>query len=250
MPSGQSHSETDLVLPDLRKGARVLEMLKALVRANSRIECLGFVGYSQPPMLQERLELDHDEAELYSRALEFRERFGLPFWSALLLNASRLPHKVGRIVANVGLHQPNSQTLELDRDELEQISESSLRGLFPGKTAAVNSRVSTRGGSRRHLLMMDLQCPTTDAHDELVSKLCRTLADCRWAVFASGKSYHCYGLELVDEERWRHHLSSALLFAPLVDQQWIAHQLIDGSATLRVLDSAAKPTVPTLRCLL
>ena len=54
------------------------------------------------------------------------------------------------------------------------------------------------------------------------------------ALLSSGKSYHFYGANLLTDEDLRIFLGRALLFAPITDKTWIAHQLIEGSCALRI----------------
>jgi hypothetical protein len=53
-------------------------------------------------------------------------------------------------------------------------------------------------------------------------------------LFNSGNSYHFYGDKLIDEKQLLEFLGKAALFAPFVDQRWIAHQMIEGACALRI----------------
>lgn len=54
------------------------------------------------------------------------------------------------------------------------------------------------------------------------------------AIINSGNSYHFIGCDLVNEAELVDFLAKGLLYGPITDTRWIAHQIIERSCTLRV----------------
>jgi hypothetical protein len=53
-------------------------------------------------------------------------------------------------------------------------------------------------------------------------------------ILESGRSYHFYGEQLLDDSQWLRFLAESLLFGPVVDRRWVAHQLIESASALRI----------------
>jgi hypothetical protein len=56
-------------------------------------------------------------------------------------------------------------------------------------------------------------------------------------ILNSGKSYHFIGGSLIDEKSMSRFLSTALLYVPFTDKNWIAHQIFEGASALRLFDN-------------
>lgn len=111
------------------------------------------------------------------------------------------------------------------------------------------SRVFLRrwnGVEVKHIPMMDFRCEPSDRNLQLVVSSMRKLGQNRGVILESGRSYHYYGFELLDDIAWRCIMHRALLLTPFVDPRYIGHRLLAGTARLRVTASRGKPTVP--RC--
>lgn len=106
-----------------------------------------------------------------------------------------------------------------------------------GQEMAIHSNVQINGGQTAHLVMIDM---STSARAHL-EKLRAFLGDnfyqqISW--YASGRSFHGYGTELLSQENWYQFMGLLLLanqpnLEPTVDPRWIGHRLIAGYAALR-----------------
>ncbi len=98
--------------------------------------------------------------------------------------------------------------------------------------------------------MMDFRwVPSSKALDGILSAL-RTAGVRTGAILESGRSYHFYGFDLLDQGDWLQFMGKCLLIAPLTDSRYIAHRLIDGACALRITPDKNHPKVPTVAAFL
>jgi len=105
--------------------------------------------------------------------------------------------------------------------------------LDSNRMLALQSRVLLRDGNSRHIPMLDFHVPASDRSLRSVMTVLKVLRLSGF-VLLSGKSYHFYGDELMEEGELCRFLGKALLFTPIVDRAWIAHQLMASACALRV----------------
>lgn len=106
------------------------------------------------------------------------------------------------------------------------------------------SRCRTRDGKTLHLPILDFNVTPCDVAEKLVSDAMRLLLNCDGYILGSGKSYHYYGMTLLDWRRYSDFLSKSLLLTPLTDIRYIAHRLISRIGVLRITSNSAKPNEP------
>jgi hypothetical protein len=122
---------------------------------------------------------------------------------------------------------------------------------------AVASECRLRNGSTVHIPMMDFRCKRNSQNlRKIIAALRRihgTDSNARGHiayVLESDHSYHSYGLQLLDTERWFQFLGQCLLLSPLTDSRYIAHCLQHGKSTLRVSTSSRHNKAPDLVAIL
>jgi hypothetical protein len=92
--------------------------------------------------------------------------------------------------------------------------------------------------------MMDFK-PRPNANNlELLKEFLERIG-CHGIIVDSGNSYHFYGFDFLDDERWREFLGKCLL-APWADSRWIGHSLIAGGGDLRISATKLKPKIPSV----
>jgi hypothetical protein len=84
-----------------------------------------------------------------------------------------------------------------------------------------------------HLPMLDFHCAESPESDPLVRAVLRELR-LNGYIAKSGRSYHFYAADLVDEPTLINILGRSLLFSPIVDRAWIAHQELERACGLRI----------------
>ena len=82
--------------------------------------------------------------------------------------------------------------------------------------------------------MIDFHVEKTSKSFEMVKKITKILFGNKFIVLATNRSFHSIGLVLKRGAEFKKILANSLLFAPIVDNAYIAHQLIEGEATIRI----------------
>jgi hypothetical protein len=136
-------------------------------------------------------------------------------------------------------HQPMSGAIEeIDLPAGDSFSQE-LREITAEadehRVITLSSRVVAKNTeSSGHLQMLDFRIRPNEENEQLAVDIIRRVVE-GGILLNSGNSYHFYGYRLMRTDA---ELSSFLgrvsLFAPFIDQRWVAHQLIEGACALRV----------------
>jgi len=113
-----------------------------------------------------------------------------------------------------------------------------------GSNLTLLSEVICDDGSSRHLPMIDFHASASIPNLVIVEAVAKKLFPRGAILLESGESYHAYGKELLSEKEFRHFLGSAMLFVPIVDRAYVAHQCIEGRCALRLTQGGGKSRVP------
>jgi hypothetical protein len=160
----------------------------------------------------------------------------VPYWDAVMLSIMNSPEIPENVLQLASFNHPISETQfsvkarELRPEKIKALIEENP----DADPLAICSEVKLAGGETRHIPMMDFRCPRTDQSLSLVCKVAALFKIGRGYVIETDRSYHFYGAELLTASELTAFLGRALLFSPIVDRTWIAHQLIDMSCNLRV----------------
>ena len=225
------------------------EVLSLLIAENDHVSAVFAFTYRHPPLLQERLVLTPDENAIIGKATELRASSRMPFWEALLLSCFGERRDCTRLLEEALFHQSTRDSLiRISRDEVLDGRLSELSNEQPsGSHLSFSSRIEVDGSEVRNLPLLDFHCPESAENDRLVSDVCRLLFRRKALVLSSGESYHVLGLATLSEDEFREFLTRSLLFAPIVDARYVAHQLLEGACALRLSHSTEKPCRPRLK---
>lgn len=171
-------------------------------------------------------------------ALQLRNNYGVPFWTALMLTAAHTGDPLPEGVLRSALYHQDTAAVSVAEDlAVEKVSPEELEKraemLSSSSVLALASQVILHSGERAHLPMLDFRLRPGPANLSSAIQAIEQLG-VSGVILDSGNSYHFYGRELLDDAELGLFLAKALLFAPLVDHRWIAHQLIERSCLLRV----------------
>jgi hypothetical protein len=211
------------------------EVIEAILSHNREIHSIRIFEAISLPLIQDRLKLVDDGERLIEVALDLKRRYHLPFWDGLfvsILNSETTPLEVLR-AASQHNESRNLKRLETNDIELEDLRSLSLKVPSRGMVA-LSSLVDLEDGSQRHIPMIDFHCPVSNSNLQLVIAVTNELDVGPGFILESGKSYHFYGLELITTATFASFLGRVLLFTPIVDRAWIAHQLIESACALRI----------------
>lgn len=174
-----------------------------------------------------------------------------PFWDALFDQMPSLgPADVSEILRLARFHQSMDTVATRIPFALRG---SGLKGVLArhdvipeNEILALSSRLVLASGAEAHLPMLDYRVPITRENAGLILDQLKAMQASGW-LFASGRSYHFLGDSLLDGAAGlAHFLGQALLFSPIVDGRWLAHQLIEGACALRVSSGDKSQVVPML----
>ena len=204
-----------------------------------------WVRQRRTPPLQKRVA-SSSGVRFIQRARERSRRFDLPAWYAVILLVLGSDEIPAGILEAAAFHQSISDSLQpIDSSALKLDRIRRLAQQIPtDRMLTFCSKVKLRNGVIRHIPMMDFHCPVSDHSLAVVSKTAAMFGIGPGFVLQTEKSYHFYGTQLVSETELVRFLSQALLFSPIVDQAWIAHQLIDMCCALQISSRRPKSRVP------
>lgn len=223
------------------------DVFVAVLRANPTITSFTLFTPRLAPLLLQRAELSSEELEVVQQAQSLKASTSLPFWDAVMAASMHVAVPTVGILRAATYHNAigdNMQTLSTSALALTQLRaiETSLTS---DKVLAVASKVKCADGTIRHIPLIDFHCPDNPITRGLVVELLNVLG-LRGYLLASGKSFHFYGVDLFAENEFASFMGRILLFSPIVDRAWIAHQLIEGQAALRLSSRPGYGTSPKL----
>jgi hypothetical protein len=211
----------------------VPQLIVQLVEQHVDISAINLFRLRMSAPIQDNLELSQSELKLINEALALRSTTELPFWDCLLQLTANCPVDTDRLLQIAQRHNP--QVIQkLGRDDVKvDVFDVMISNLQPGEVLAMSSRVECPGKNGMHVPMLDFHCKTSSTNDKRVRLIAQSLG-LRGYIVHSGQSYHFYGSELFETQELITVLAKALLFAPIVDRAWVAHQLIERACGLRV----------------
>lgn len=248
---GRSHLQSDT--SPLRKCWRVggdngeammrdsndfVDVLIGMLSQISGLRSIRLASVDRAPRLQRRVETDSSTDLLIAQAREIALHDGAPFWHALFRLGGELPSGVpASVVAAAAFHQDVVSEPDDHLQVAEGFANQLRRRLEQGdeKTMVMlTSELGMSDGSVRHLPMLDFSVKEVRRGAEAsVRRIIEELGEPGLLV-ASGRSFHFFGARALTESSFREFLARALLFTPLTDERWIAHQLVGDMASLRI----------------
>ena len=222
------------------------ELIVDILRRQPSISAIHIFYPTLSAPIQQMPGLTADELDIISQSLELRSQTDFPFWDCLFQVAAQSVAHMPNLLRTAKRH--NAQSATLDRvarsDVLSAALDLKIQKLEAGEVLAISSKVEC-AGNLLHLPMLDFHCKRTLANDARVKQIL-SLLDLKGYILSSGQSYHFYGIELVDTDTLITMLARALLFVPMIDRAWIAHQLIERACGLRISSGKSYIMPPTV----
>jgi hypothetical protein len=231
-------------------GGSALEVLIDQARLHPEICKISFVSYADAPGFEERsLNGGTALSDIFSKAALLSESTGcdVPLWD-IAWSLANTPEVFEQLVAQALQHDlkgRSTQTFSFETPStgIRPVQEI-IDGLKSNFVLAVCSKCQLLDGSTAHIPMMDFRCKPSPENQQKVESSLRGIGQKRGYVLESGRSYHYYGLDLMDETSWIQFMGKCLLVSPLVDSRYIAHRLMEGKCALRVSTSSRHPRCP------
>lgn len=192
--------------PNFRIGMTAIEVVVELVRVQSEITHLSF--------------------DIYTPSRNIREMQQAPGIDHLLR------------------HCPSKPCFLWRRDYIttERLSNTRLK---ENEVLALRSDVlieSSGSFNVFHIPMMDF-ADWQSLHE--IEDFFRAINRANGVILSSGRSYHYYGLGLLDEWQWQNFLGDCLL-SELADKRYVGHQFKDRCCVLRLSACPLRPEIPTV----
>ena len=211
--------------------------LQAVVEDIEAIASVTLAEYAPAPLVQDRADLTPDERVMVSKALELRGLHHLPFWDAVMLSAFNEP-TAPRGLLDATLYHRTFRGSEIRVGRSDAIAGGIQRIVTAaaGRAwVAALSEVALVDGSCAHLPFLDLHCPKGGRTGLLArAMLDRIFGSGGYALLEGERSYHAWGLTLVRDDALVSLLARALLFSPIIDRAFVAHQLMERRCALRI----------------
>lgn len=206
-----------------------LEVLSEVIKKNSDIELLTFAKYPKQTLLQDKIELNNIDEDFISAALTIRNQLRLPFWDSLMLSMFDKENSSTNLLSSALSHNPNSE--KITTRDLEKIQ--NYIKVNPQENLSLNSAVYFKDKTIKHFFLIDFHIFTSDNNLRIVLDIITTL-NLHGYVLDSGESYHFMSDSFFEVEELINLLAKILLFSPIVDRAWVAHQILERSCSLRV----------------
>ena len=210
--------------------------VEEFVEANPILDGVFIFKYRVPPPVQERAK---ELGKFFDVVMNDKRARSVPFWDAYLctlLNTVGAPVELfDQVLFHNGM---GTLHVVVPREQLSHSILSEFRqSPMPHVHYALASLVFANENSVRHIPMMDFACDVTPEHTSVVRQVAERIFGGEFALFESGKSYHAYGMKLQSAEERIKFLGQSLLFAPITDKNYIAHQLLQPMSSLRISNS-------------
>jgi hypothetical protein len=216
---------------------QLVARLSDVVRGIPGVGSIKLARLTRAPRLQSRGTTAAEADDLMHRAKGWYDAEGIPFWDALFILGERDSDGVpASIIESALFHQPlsDAEMVEIPVDDNLDAAISNVLSREKTAIVAIVSEVRMIDGSTRHIPMLDF---TTKSHKpgafRTVTRVSEELG-LPGLLVSSGRSFHFYGQRALTQSELTRFLASALLFTPIVDSRWIAHQLLAGVCALRL----------------
>lgn len=207
-----------------------LDVIEEIITSNANIKSVTFHEFPKQKLLQNQIEFSDIEERQFEEAMKIRNTYNLPFWDSMMLTYFNKEKTSNNILKCALRH--NSHSKEIKSRDIDSIKSRIIDN--PDENIAFNSKVTLLNGDVKHLPLLDFHIPVNENNQKQVEKILELLDLKSGYIMISGESYHYIGNQLMDESSLFIFLSKALLFSPIIDKSWIAHQLLEHSCSLRV----------------
>ncbi|MBN2316506.1 MAG: hypothetical protein JXM79_21440 [Sedimentisphaerales bacterium] len=224
------------------------EVYTGVISSLPDVQEMAVAQYSVPPPIQARACLTGEEQQLVARAAKARETTRLSFLEVLLEMSASAHLAIDGILDAVSYHQKHSVNRTwLSRKEVLKGGLLRVCAKPPSSNPlAFLSKVRTGSDSFNQIPLLDFHIEKSKQSLSMVQSIAQRLLDKEYLVLETERSYHVVGLQLLTENQAMLFLSKAILFSPITDHAYIAHQLLEGESALRITSHTNADDVPRL----
>lgn len=206
-----------------------LDLVGKIFKDNPSINSFTFSKYPSQSIIQNELYLNEVDNEFIRDALRIRNDLNIPFWDSLMISFFERDNISEKLLSRALLHNQNVEKIKtLDTESVRIFLNEK-----PGDNLSLNSEVNFKNGSVKHLFLLDFHVYQSEKNLKLVTKILQILG-LHGYVLCSGASYHFISCAFFDLDSLINLLAKSLLFSPIIDRAWVAHQILERSCSLRV----------------
>lgn len=206
-----------------------LDVIVRILKENEGVSSFTFAKYPMQTLIQEEKAYNKTDLKFIDSALEVRKKFRMPFWDSLMLTLFDQEGVSEDLLQRALKHNKNVDKIYTsDVNEILSVLESN-----PHFNLSLNSEVQFEDGSILHLFLLDFHVYPSDNNLKLVSDILKVMG-LRGFILSSGESYHFVSKDFFSTDAILDLLAKSLLFAPIVDRAWVAHQILERSCSVRV----------------
>jgi hypothetical protein len=207
-----------------------LEVVSQILKLNADIEELNFVELRNSEAVQNTIRNSIAEKEQINKALEIRNEHHFSFWDSLCSTFVNNNNYSKVLLSNVFHHNYNKTEIPISRRLFPNIHKK----LEHDKNYAIISRVLCKDKQIFHIPFIDFHCSSNEKNTMLATDIIHILKLGPGYLLDSGKSFHFIGKKLINESELTSYLGKLLMYNPIIDKSWIAHQLIEKTCALRI----------------
>ncbi len=205
------------------------DIINLLLREHSEIATYRYLPFIFDNKIQARIsDFNVEEKASVELAKDYKKKYSISFWEAYLRSCETENNIQRRLTKGALFHKPNSGYLYIENDGVD-----SLKKIPKDLCVALNSEVILKNGTKRHIPLLDFKIKYFDRNLPIVQEILYALK-LTGAIVNSGKSYHFIGNRLVTSSELTELLAKFILLHPISDKSWSAHQIIEGSASIRI----------------
>ena len=221
------------------------EIIAEIISRNPSIVNIELTEFSIHPPLQKRLEHGQSKYRI-EKALKFREALKIPFWDAVLstfLQTNNGKRNIDfELLNHASHHNCIGDILFFNSSNLDKINDFLIHN--EEKNIALLSSVRLKNGEIKFIPMIDFHIFSNKKNEKVVEEILNILDIRRNGyLIDSGKSYHFISSVLFSKSEQLNFLARLILFTPIIDKNWIAHQLIEEKSALRITRSIKRQPV-------
>ena len=206
-----------------------LDVLNEIIKNNPDIDLLTFSKYPKQMLLQKKSALNKTDNKIMSIALNVRDKLKLPFWDSLMLSLFDKENVSEKLLSSALSHNPNKEKIKIrDIENIKIFLDTN-----PQKNLSINSEIHFNNKNIKHLFLLDFHIFSSSNNLRIISDILHIL-DLHGYILDSGESYHFVSDSFFELDTLIDLLAKALLFSPIVDRAWVAHQILERSCSLRV----------------
>jgi len=216
-----------------------LDVVADILKQNSEVKYFTFAKYPKQTLIQENESFGKKDLEFIDSALGLRKQYRIPFWDSLMLTLFDKKNVSKELLQRALLHNKNDDKIFTDNIyEILNLLECNQKD-----NLSLNSEVHFKNGSVLHLFLLDFHVYASDNNLVIISEILNVM-DLHGYILSSGDSYHFISKSFYTLDCLLDLLAKSLLFSPIVDRAWVAHQILERSCSVRVgLKHGIVPTV-------